>query len=206
MGGGGKNASKRQAREARQREQDRQNRIRAGTDSINSTFEQFDDGFFGDIRQGYIDLAQPDLEDQYADAREATTYNLARAGTLDSSIRSDAFGELEERRGTELQNLFDQAQGYETDARNNIENARADLISQLQVTGDATGAANAALARAEALAAPPTYTPIQQLFQDTSSALATQAALERAEAYGSTVRPRYNTGLFAPSSGAVRVG
>lgn len=206
MGGGGKNAASREAKEARREEEKRQKRIRIGTDRINSRFGQFNDAFFDSVRQGFIDFAQPDLESQFSDAREDATYNLARAGTLDSSIRADTYGDLEEQRNTELQNLYDQANSYETDARNNIENARADLISQLQVTGDATGAGNAALARARALSAPPTYTPLQQLFQDTSSAFATQAALERAEAYGSTVRPKYNTGLFAPSSDAVRVG
>lgn len=205
MGGGGKNASQRQADDARRAEEARQARIRTGTANINETFEQFDDGFYDSIRDGFVDFATPDFEKQYSDAREQATYNLARAGTLDSSIRAETFGDLEERRQTELQNLFDQARTYETDTRSQVENARADLISQLQVTGDATGAANAALAQAKTLATPPTYTPLQQLFQDAASTLATQAALERAEAYGSPVRPRFNTGLFGPSRSAVQV-
>lgn len=298
MGGGGKNAAKRQAEEARRAEEERQARIREGTAAINRTFDGgyrgvgavdagatydpnqtyytasgevwtptrkirtggtsgtstslsaptlfggqgsggnkpkvselfngsgsrewekalesglytgrestkgFDDEFFDGIRQGYIDFAMPDFEKQFTDAREQATYNLARAGTLDSSIRTEAFSDLNEKRQSELQNLYDQANAYETESRSAVENARSDLISQLQVTGDATGAANAALSQAKILGTPPAYSPIQQLFQDAASTLATQAALERAEAYGSSVRPRFNTGLFGASPGAVKV-
>lgn len=164
----------------------------------------FDDDFFGGIRQGYIDFARPELDRQFNEASKQNTFNLARAGTLDSSIRSDTTGKLQEARDKSLADLFDKANEYEANARNKIEDARADLISQLQVTGDATGAANAALARAGALATPPAYSPLEQLFTDFTSTLATQAALERAEAFGSPVRPRYNTGLFGVSPGAVK--
>ncbi|MDV2964524.1 hypothetical protein RZ532_00930 [Nitratireductor aquimarinus] len=164
----------------------------------------FDDDFFGGIRQGYIDFARPELDRQFNEASKQNTFNLARAGTLDSSIRSETTGKLQEARDKSLADLFDKANEYEANSRNKIEDARADLISQLQVTGDATGAANAALARAGALATPPAYSPLDQLFTDFTSTLATQAALERAEAFGSPVRPRYNTGLFGVSPGAVR--
>ncbi len=130
---------------------------------------------------------------------------MARSGTLDSSMRADSNKNLAEARGTALQQLYDTGREYETNARNSIEDARADLISQLQVTGDATGAANAALSRASALATPPAYSPLTQLFTDLSSTVATQAAIERAEAYGSPVKAKYSTGLFTPSSGAVKV-
>lgn len=200
----GKNSGSKAAQQARQEEEARQARIRAGTSKIDETFSQFDEDYFKGLREGYVDFARPELDKQYADANEETIYSLARAGTLDSSIRSDTFGKLEEAHGTALQELYDKGREYQVSGQDAVENARADLVSQLQVTGDSSGAANAALARSKALATPPTYSPVQQLFQDFTSGLATQAALERAEAYGSPTRPRYNTGLFGASPNAVK--
>lgn len=201
----GKNSASNAAADARKAEEARQVRVREGTEKIDQTFEQFDDSYFSGLGQGYVDYAQPDLEKQYADANRETVFNLARAGTLDSSIRSETMGDLNEAHQTALQGLYDKGREYETNSRNAVEDARSDLVSQLQVTGDAEGAANAALARSSALATPPAYSPIGQLFQDFTSGLSTQAAIERAEAFGSPIKSRYSTGLFGASPNAVSV-
>lgn len=204
MGGGGKNAAKRQANEARAAEQARQGRIREGTTAINDTFGQFGDDYFSNLRNSFTEFAVPQLDDQFSKAREELTFALARSGTLDSSIRADQSAKMQREYDLTRQNIADQALGYENKARSQIEDARSELIRTLQSTGDAQGAAQAAQARAGALAQPPTYSPLEQLFTDFSAGLAKQAALERAEAFGSPVRPRYNTGLFGPSADAVR--
>jgi hypothetical protein len=201
MGGGGKNAASREAERARAEEEARQARIRKGTKSINETFGQFDDKFYGDIRDAFVNFGQPQLDDQFRDASEKNTYDLARSGTLDSSIRADRTADLQKQYDIQRQDLVDKARGYETEARNNVERARGDLISMLQVTGDATGAANSALTRAATLATPPSYSPLGQLFQDTTAMLGQQMAQERAFALGLGPRPRNSTGLFGPSGG-----
>lgn len=201
MGGGGKNAASREASLARAEEEARQKRIREGTASINNTFGQFDDGFFGDIRDAFVDYAQPQLDDQFRKAGEQNTYNLARSGTLDSSMRGQQNADLQKQFDIQRQDVVDKARAYETEARNNVEKARGDLISMLQVTGDATGAANSALSRAATLAAPPAYSPLGQLFQDSTAILGQQMAAERAFALGLGPSPRKSTGLFAPTGG-----
>ncbi len=76
----------------------------------------------------------------------------------------------------------------------------------LNATGDAQGAAQAALARSTALSQPGTYSPLAQLFQDSTGMLAQQAAAERAAYYsGGAYAPRFNTGLFTPRSSSVTV-
>lgn len=205
----GKNAAANEAKRARQDEEARQGRIRQGTESINTTFDsQFNNDFFNRLSKGYTDFARPQLDDQFGKAREKLVYSLARNGTLDSSMRSQQFGEVDKEYNKNLLDITDKGREYATNSRTNVENSRGDLISMLQATGDATGASNAALSRAATLSAQPAYSPLGQLFTDFTSGLAQQAAFERAEAYAGAPRgsiARFNTGLFAPSSGAVRV-
>lgn len=201
----GAKAAKRQATEARKDENARQDRIRQGTKSIDTTFGQFNDGFYQKLADSFTGYARPQLDDQYNKAKDQLTFALARNGTLDSSIRSNKSADLTDQFNTQLLDLTDKARGYATDAKTNVERARSDLVTTLNATGDATAASNAALARAKVLATPPSYSPLGQLFTDFTSALGTQAALERAFAFGSGVQPRYTTGLFGAPAGAVKV-
>lgn len=191
---------------ARNEEAARQAKIRDGTQKINQTFDsQFTDPFFAGRRTAYMDYANPQLQDQYGDAREQLTYALARAGTLDSSIRADKDAELQKLYDQRVREVGDQALALETDSRNAVEGARTDLIRTLQATGDAEGAANSALTRAQILSKPEAYSPLSQLFADFTAGLGVQAAQERAEAAsGGYYKAPYNTGLFG-SKGAVAV-
>lgn len=203
----GKNsASEAAAARARADEEARQKRIREGTDSINQTFTQFDDDYFAKLRDSYVGYARPQLDEQMGDARKQLTFALARSGNLDSSTRGEQSADLQKTYDLNLQDIADKGREYETTARNNVEQARGDLVSQLQLTGDNTGAANAALSRATALASPPAYSPIGQLFQDSTAMLNQQAAFERAYAAGYGPKPRFTTGLFGTGGGAVKVG
>ena len=163
----------------------------------------FGDEFFNKRRQAYIDYYTPQIEDQYGKAKKKLTFSLARSGTLDSSIRAQKTGELQKLFDQNKQKIADEALASTSQARNAIEDARSGLVSQLNATGDAEGAANSALTRASALSQPAAYSPLSQLFGDFVSGLGTQAAMERAEALGGP-KSRYNTGLFA-TRGRVQV-
>lgn len=200
-GGGGEAAA------ARADEQYRQEQIRAGTADINSKFDgQFNDDFFANRRKAFTDYATPQLEEQKSDAEKQLTFALARNGTLDSSVRGQKAGELQKRYDLLGQQIGDQALASETDARNAVEDSRANLIATLNATGDATQVGQAALARSAALSKPAAYSPLTNLFSDFTAGLGTQAALERANYYsGGQTGARYSTGLFTPNSGAVKV-
>jgi hypothetical protein len=120
-------------------------------------------------------------------------------------VRGEQNAELQKQYDINLQDITDKARGYETEARNNVERTRSDLISMLQATGDATGAANSALARASTLATPPSYSPLGQLFQDTSASIGQQLAQERAFALGLAPRPRDSVRAPAATGGSVKV-
>ncbi|MDK4729336.1 hypothetical protein [Rhizobium phaseoli] len=203
----GKKSGGNEAKQARKDEQERQARIRDGTSKVNSIFDgQFNDNYFNKQRDSYINYANPQLEDQYGNAQKELTFALARAGQLDSSARADKEGELQKLYDLNKQKVADDALAYSTKAKTSVEDARSNLISTLNATGDAEGAANSAIARASALSEPAAYSPLTQLFSDFTSALGTQAALEKANYYsGGQTGSRYSTGLFTPSNKAVKV-
>lgn len=159
----------------------------------------FNNDFFTKRRQAYIDYATPQLNDQHTDAQKQLTFALTRSGLLDSSARGQKAAELQKKYDLTRQQIADQALASEGEARSAIEDARSNLITTLNATGDATGAANSAIARASALSQPAAYSPLSNLFADFTSGLGTQAALERANYYSGGQTPlRYNTGLFTP--------
>lgn len=166
----------------------------------------FTEDYFAKQRQGFLDYATPQLEDQYGDATKQLTFALDRSGNLDSSARASKTAALQKSYDLNKQQVADQALSYESQARNSVEDARAGLIASLNATGDATGAANSALARSAALSTPPSYSALGSLFTDFTSGLGAQAAAERAEvASGGSYKARYNTGLFGGSNKSVKV-
>lgn len=153
---------------------------------------QFNDAFFDKIKQGYIDYATPQLQQQYQDAGKDLTFSLARSGLLNSSARAQQEGRLQQLYDTNAQDIADKALSYESDARNNVEDARSNLITTLNATGDAQGAANSAIARASALSTAPSYSALGQLFTDFTGTLNTAAAQQKAAAA--------SVGAYSPST------
>ena len=200
MGGkGGSDA----AEQIRQDEQERQERIRQGTAEINSTFDaQFTDIFFQARRDAYLAYAKPQLEYQYGKAQREFIYWLSRTGNFDSSVRGEKSADLQQAYDLQLQKIADQAIAFEGQARNAVEDARANLIIMVNSTSDAEGAANAAIARSAALTQPAAFDPLSNLFADFLQTLGVQAAQERAEvASFGAYKAKYNTGLFGGQIG-----
>jgi hypothetical protein len=205
---GGSSKADKQAQADRAAEAARQQRIQQGTQQIDSIFGQFNDPFYQQRQKSYLDYANPQLEDQYAKARKDLTFALARSGQLDSSVRAAKDAELTQKYSLNKQGIADQALTYGNQARGSVEDARSNLIATLNSSGDAQGAANQALARAQALSAAPAYSPLGQLFSDFTSALGTQAAAEKATMQsamsGGNYQSPYNLGLFR-NDGAIQV-
>jgi len=169
------------------------------------TTQGFNDEFFDGLSKSYVDFARPQLDEQAGKARNQLTFALARNGTLDSSMRSTQSADLQRSVDKEIQSITDKGREYATEARTGVEQARADLIANLTMTGDDVGTSNAALARAKTLATPPAYSPLGQLFTDYTAGLAQQAAFERAAALGYGTPSRGGAGLFGSNKSAVKV-
>ena len=152
--------------------------------SRNQTTGQFGEDFFDQRQQSYLDYATPQINNQYSDAQKELTYALARSGKLASSSRADLASELQRQFDLQTQKAADDALNYRTQAQTSVEDARANLITTLNATGDADQAASSALARAQALSQPAAYSPLTDLFSSYVDALGSYTAAERARAYG----------------------
>ena len=203
----GKKGGGSEAKQARKDEQARQERIRGGTTRVNSIFDgQFTPDYFNKQQQNYLDYATPQLEDQRNKASKELTFALARSGLTDSSVRADKEADLQKQYDLNKQQIADEALSYKGKAQSNVEDARANLISTLNATGDAEGAASSAINRSVALSQPTAYSPLADLFGNFTAALGTQAALEKANYYSGGQTPvRYPTGLFGTPSNSVKV-
>lgn len=198
----GKKGGGNEAAQARADEQASQAKIREGTARVCSIFDGtpdkpgFDDNYFNKQRQNYIDYATPQLEDQYGNANKELIFALSRSGLTNSSVRAQKEADLQKTYNLNKQQIADQALSYEGQARSSVEDARSNLIATLNATGDAEGAANAAISRSSALSKPAAYSPLTNLFADFTSALGTQARLETGSSYYGEKLGRYDSGLF----------
>lgn len=211
MSGGGKGGSSAAdtsnaiAQQAQQTEAARQAAIASGTNSVNKTFDsQFTPAYYDAQRDDYTAYAEPQLTDQFNNATRQLTYSLDRAGNLNSSTRGFQASQLQKLYDTNDQKIKADAVAQANTDKSNVEAAREGLIDTLNSTGDATGAANAAVSRASTLAAPQPYSPLANLFADFTNTLGTQAAAARAYAYSGGAMPSYSPALFGvPSNSTV---
>ncbi|WP_425069202.1 hypothetical protein [Reyranella sp.] len=205
MGGSGDSIA------ARNAELTRQNDTQDGIRNINSIFDnQFTDDYFKGRSKAFLDYATPQLDDQFADARKKLTFHLDRNGLLNSTSRTGKEAELAKLYDTNKRAVADKGLDFENSARNAVADARTGLVNQVVATGDENAAATNAQSRASLLTQPDTYEPLGQLFSTFTSALGTQAGLEKANAYagtgvGQSQIGNYNTGLFGPRYNAVQV-
>lgn len=165
----------------------------------------FDDAFYDKQRQAYLDFAMPQLEDQRGSAAKELTFALARGGQLGGSVRASKEADLQKTYDLQAQGVTEKALDYAAQSRTGVEGARADLVAQLNATGDASGAAAGAVARAKALSETPAYSPLVGLFSDFTSGLGTAVAADRARAYGFGAPETTGTTLYGPRNGAVAV-
>lgn len=127
----------------------------------------FGDDFFNNRRQAYLDYYQPQLQDQYGNARDQLTFDLARAGLLRSTVAGDQLADLENQFGLQQAAIQSRADDAVTQLRNSINAQRSAAISQLNATADPDVAANTALSSVQAIqGSQPTFDPLGELFKN----------------------------------------
>lgn len=171
FGGGGPDP----AEEARKAEQKRQGSIRQGMGGIDAAFGQFDDNFFNQRRDAYMNYALPQLNDQYASARKNLIYALSRNGNLQSTAGAERMGALKKQYDAQSLAVKSQADQIANQTRSDVENSRSDIVSQLEASADPGAASTAALNRARLLTAAPAFSPLGALFQNVTAGLAASA-------------------------------
>ena len=157
----------------------------------------FDDAFYNNYRQQVLDYYQPDEAKQYSEAQRDLTYNLARAGTLQSSTAADKQGDLAYNDALQKANIVANANAQTGQLQTQIAQNKSDLINQLYATDDPTETADLAEASAKASQLQnPTLTPAASLFTPALTA-AGSAATSYLSPY-STVQPG-QTAMVSPT-------
>ena len=156
---------------------------------------QFDDAYFGDIGRTYLDYYLPQLTDQYERAKRATI--LSAPGT-NSSAFSRNVGQLETDFNREKVALGERSKGAEADARRNVEQTRADLISAAEGGSAPDLVAERAIRSSQFLRQPPAYEPLGDLFARYATTYANQqiareAGYEPRLTFGNTRRKAVTT-------------
>jgi hypothetical protein len=135
-----------QAAQAAQKEADRQARLATGTQQINDIFNNanFNQGFYNKYQNAILNYQMPQLQDQYTQAQNKLTYDLARAGTLRSTAAAYGQGLLAKQNLNEQASISASADQQTAALRNQILNEKQSAINQLYSTEDPTIAANTA--------------------------------------------------------------
>lgn len=166
-GGAGK-----QAAQQRSDEQARQARITSGMSSIDRAFGGFNDAFYKQRANNYVDYAMPQLERQATSTRDSLIYALSRAGNLDSSAAIKRNADLTEEANQQRIGIANTGLDQANTLRGQVENTRSGVVSQLNATGDSSAASDAALRSAQGLYQPAGYSPLGNVFASFAQTLA----------------------------------
>ncbi len=168
-GGGGGDGG---AAQARADEMARQARVKEGTANINQEFGRFDDRFYGDRANAYRGFVTPQVNDQYKQVGDQLAFSLARSGLGQSSEAARQSGILMRDNAAARQAIAEGALSEVQKSRQAVEEQRNNLISQVNMTSDAGLAGQNALRQAGILAMQNQFSPLANLFQNTTGVLA----------------------------------
>lgn len=187
----GKNSAAREARYARQEEEGRQRRIKAGTSSVRAKFEKaFDQKYYDDMLQKTRDyyigakdangVFQPgDVTTQFENARKQMQAALLRSGLADSSVGATKEAEATSQFERAKQDVDQKGIAMQGQRRQQVADAENTVTGQLINTADMAAAnANATNAIRSNYEMPATPW-LGQVFTDLTAGLATQADMER---------------------------
>lgn len=157
-----------QAQQAQDKENLRQARLNQGKQAIDQLFgsDNFGDDFYNKYNQAELAYTQPQLQQQYDQAKANMTYDLARAGTLRSSAAGYAQGLLEQQNAVNQAGLAAKADTDTAALRQSIASQQQQAYNQLYATEDPSVAANtAASSVANAQLTQPNLNPLGDMFK-----------------------------------------
>lgn len=182
-----------EAERVRQAEMRRQENIVAGQGEISSAFGQFDDNFFNQRMQSFMDFATPQLDKQYEDQMRSLTASLARSGNLNSSLRGERMAQLQQEYDRGRLTLADQGRGFADQARASTDAARARLMESNASLADPGTIRASAAAEASRLAINPQYSNLGTLLSNLSTDVGATGPRSVSQSSGGV--QQYNTGF-----------
>jgi hypothetical protein len=161
------------ARVARNQERARRRRINVGEGAITRTFDRtFNPAYFSDFRNDYLGYYNPQVDEQFGDARQALRYDAARKGTLNSTAGQTRFSDLVGDYSRARQDVAANALAATNTQRANVNQNRNQLLAQNTAAANPNLAARSAVGSVGALTAAPTYSPLADIFASALNSIA----------------------------------
>jgi hypothetical protein len=164
----------------------RRYRITEGNQKIDSAFAQYDPAYYSAFEETYKNNFNPQVDQQYSEARDKLIAALAGRGTLGGTVGTNALAKAAKTRDDSRIQVGSEAKTAATDLKGRVENQKSNLYALNQSAADPEGILTRATGAATALAAPPQFSQLGQLF---STALAPYATYR--ESLANSAGPAY---------------
>lgn len=175
MAGGGKGGDnsgkkmlkweKQQVADAEKKERERQARLKLGKENIEGTFGKIGDDFYDNYLKSYLGYYTPQVDKQYSNAKEDTTYGFSRAGSLKSSMAAKRMADIYQQRLDADALVRSQADAAAGALRGTVLDAKNSAINQLYATEDPSLASALATNQVKNLQQQqPKFDPLGELF------------------------------------------
>jgi hypothetical protein len=152
------------ADDLKEQEAKRQADILAGRGKIDEHFARFNDGYYQDFADNFLNYYFPQIEDQYRTATGKSHAALVNRGIDQSTVAGGVFSNLLRDRTRARTDIANNATNATQGLRSNVERTRTDLYNLNESAADPAAANARATAEASALVAPPTVGPLGQIF------------------------------------------
>lgn len=175
----------------------RQHDVNVGRIGIDKAYGQFNDDYYKNYRDTYTGYYTPELDRQYSQVGDKATASLAERGMLESSVGANTFGNLAREYADARTGITSEALDQSNKLRGTVENSKSSLYSMNEASANPQAVNAQAIGSATALVAPPTYSPLGQIFANSLNSLAQ---------YSAAARNRPATRYSSPYSGATGSG
>lgn len=105
-----------------------------GSKSIEDAFARFTPDYFNQYSQDYLGKAKDQIDYQKGLAQKDITFDMARRGITGGQGNINKLGLLSEQEGRALAEQTDAAQGAANQLRSNVQNAKSNLLGQVQAS------------------------------------------------------------------------
>lgn len=147
--------------------------VTEGKGSIDTAFSQFDDPYYDKYAKSYKDVYNPQLDQQYAIAKDKLTSILAGRGTLDGSVGANALSQQSKTYNNSQTDIANKAGDAKNSLKAAVDTTKGNLYAQNSAAADPLTMASQAQAQAGALVAPQAYPTLSNIFADGLSSFAT---------------------------------
>jgi hypothetical protein len=138
--------------------------VASGKASIDSAFGQFDPAYYDRYKQSYLDAYNPQLNDQYAVAKDKLISALAGRDTLESSIGANALSQLDKTKHNAEVDIGNAATDASNGLRSKVDSAKSNLYSLNASAADPLATASQAQSQAGAIVSPQSYPTLTDVF------------------------------------------